>query len=419
MTPRDVIEIVVDQHAEDLPLHWNIRQTLAVAGHVALRHLARFDGRIAADQDGCVVAGASGLGRLERDLEEAGAARFFAAAIVALDAADRAAFDRSVIAAESNPEALVGVTAALGWVSATRLTDIGRELLNSRAPVRRLLGLAACRLHRVDPGTPLVTGLRDPIPGVRAEALRTAGALGRTDLDSSCVVAIDDDDQDCRFSAAYSAVLLGDRNRALSLLADEVPRDAAPRAEGFALALQAMATTAAHRVLQTLATNSAHQRWLIRGSGIVGDTAYLTWLIQQMTNEKTARLAGESFSLMTGVDLAQRDLERKPPENFESGPNDDPDDPNVDMDPDDGLPWPDPKKIETWWAANGSRFQAGTRYFMGQPVTREHCIDVLKNGYQRQRILAAHYLCLLDPGTPLFNTGAPAWRQQRLLAKMG
>jgi hypothetical protein len=55
---------------------------------------------------------------------------------------------------------------------------------------------------------------------------------------------------------------------------------------------------------------------------------------------------------------------------------------------------------------------------MGAPVTRAHCIDVLKNGYQRQRILAAHYLCLLDPGTPLFNTSAPAWRQQKLLAQM-
>ena len=51
-----------------------------------------------------------------------------------------------------------------------------------------------------------------------------------------------------------------------------------------------------------------------------------------------------------------------------------------------------PEKGREWWAANGSRFQKGTRYFMGAPVTREHCIDVLKNGYQRQRILAAHYL---------------------------
>jgi hypothetical protein len=82
------------------------------------------------------------------------------------------------------------------------------------------------------------------------------------------------------------------------------------------------------------------------------------------------------------------------------------------------LPWPDIAKVERWWAANASRFQKGTRYFMGAPVTREHCIEVLKNGYQRQRILAAHYLCLLEPGTPLFNTSAPAWRQQRWLAKM-
>jgi uncharacterized protein (TIGR02270 family) len=88
------------------------------------------------------------------------------------------------------------------------------------------------------------------------------------------------------------------------------------------------------------------------------------------------------------------------------------------MDPDDGLPWPDPEKIKNWWAKNSSRFTPGQRYFIGAPVTRAHCIDVLKNGYQRQRILAAHYLCLLEPGTPLFNTSAPAWRQQKLLAGM-
>jgi hypothetical protein len=43
---------------------------------------------------------------------------------------------------------------------------------------------------------------------------------------------------------------------------------------------------------------------------------------------------------------------------------------------------------------------------------------LLKNGFQRQRMAAAIYLCLLKPGTPLFNCAAPAWRQQRLLAQM-
>ena len=106
------------------------------------------------------------------------------------------------------------------------------------------------------------------------------------------------------------------------------------------------------------------------------------------------------------------------PEGFEAGPTDDPDDPDVAMDPDDGLAWPDPEKIRAWWAADGKRFQPGARHFMGKPVSRAQGIDILKNGRQRQRTLAAHYLCLLHPGTPLFNTSAPAWRQQRLLPQM-
>jgi len=129
-------------------------------------------------------------------------------------------------------------------------------------------------------------------------------------------------------------------------------------------------------------------------------------------------VAGEAFSLIAGADLARLGLDRKPPKTFESGPNDDPDDPNVAMDPDEGLPWPDVERVDQWWEAQSSRFPKGIRYFMGVPVTREHCIAVLQNGYQRQRILAAQYLCLLEPGTPLFDTSAPAWRQQRLLAKM-
>ena len=137
-----------------------------------------------------------------------------------------------------------------------------------------------------------------------------------------------------------------------------------------------------------------------------------------MDDLKLTRLAGESFSFITGLDLAYLDLERKPPENFESGPNDDPNDDNVEMDADDGLPWPDPIKIQKWWDANKLKFQNGSRYFMGQPVTVEHCKQVLKDGYQRQRIAAAQYLCLLQPGTVLFPTSAPAWRQKRLLERL-
>lgn len=160
-------------------------------------------------------------------------------------------------------------------------------------------------------------------------------------------------------------------------------------------------------------------RLLIQGIGVAGDPHFVPWLIQQMQDLKLTRLAGESFSLITGLDLAQLDLERKPPESAEFGPNDDPNDDNVAMDEDDGLPWPDPEKIGAWWQINGHRFAAGTRYFMGETPSPAHCLAVLKNGFQRQRMAAAVYLCLMKPGTPLLNTAAPAWRQQRWLDAMG
>ncbi len=103
---------------------------------------------------------------------------------------------------------------------------------------------------------------------------------------------------------------------------------------------------------------------------------------------------------------------------METGPTENPEDADVALDRDGDLPWPDPAKVRAWWDGNGQQFLNGTRYFMGEPVTHEHCLKVLKVGYQRQRNAAAHYLCLLQPGTPLFNTSAPAWRQQRWLAKM-
>jgi uncharacterized protein (TIGR02270 family) len=180
-----------------------------------------------------------------------------------------------------------------------------------------------------------------------------------------------------------------------------------------------MPLSQAHELLRTLAQEPAQIRWLIKGAGIAGDPIYVSWLIKHMSNDTLARLAGESFTLITGADLAALDLERKPPEHFESGPNDNPNDSNVEMDEDDGLPWPDIERIERWWAQNSSRFAPGQRFFVGAPVTREHCIEVLKTGYQRQRILAAHHLCLLEPGSVLFEWRAPAWRQSHALAALG
>jgi hypothetical protein len=75
-------------------------------------------------------------------------------------------------------------------------------------------------------------------------------------------------------------------------------------------------------------------------------------------------------------------------------------------------------KLRAWWHSHRQEFVAGSRYFMGKPLSAAHSVTVLKSGFQRQRILAARHLCLLVPGTPFFNCAAPAWRQQRMLSAM-
>jgi uncharacterized protein (TIGR02270 family) len=417
MMPSPVIPAVLEQHADELTSLWAVRDALCEAADIRLRDLGRFDERIAAHEDGCVLGGDDALRVLTAQLAATSAGRIFGVAVVGFELEDRSTIARCVALAEASPEARRGMTSALGWVGPVRLRGIVKNLLTASSAIHRTLGLAACRLHGVDPGAALPAALKDPDHELRAEAVRTAGSLGQVDLVSD-LSAVVDEDAACQFWSAWSAVSLGNRGRALDTLTNVALSAGRHRRRAFRLVCQAMSATTAHETLRRLAVESAQMHWVIEGSGIVGDPVYVPWLIKHMTEPKTARLAGEAFSLITGVDFGQSGLEGKRPEGFESGPNEDPDDPNVERDPDDGLPWPDVTRIEKWWEANRGRFPKGTRYFMGAPVTREHCIDVLRNGYQRQRILAAHYLCLLEPGTPMFNTSAPAWRQQRRLAKI-
>jgi uncharacterized protein (TIGR02270 family) len=418
MSGVQVLPHVLQQHVAEAASAYDMRSALRAAPHVGVREIRWCDDRLAAHLDGLSIADEQAWPFVEAALEAASPGAVFVVAIRAIEARQPDRLDRLFAFAEAIPETRPGLVSAFGWLERKQLQGIVASLLDAREPFRRTVGIAACSLHRVDPGLMPARRIFDVSPSVRARALRTAGEIGCQEVDSACTAALLDDDPECRDWAARSSVLLGNRGTSLQVLTDTGLAAGPHRLRSFRLVLQAMSAKAAHGVLQELAKDPAQLRWLIQGSGIAGDPKYVPWLIGHMAHEKTARLAAEAFSLITGVDLSASDFERQTPENVESGPNDDPDDPNVDMDPDEGLPWPDPQKIEAWWAANGSRFPPGTRYFMGAPVTREHCIDVLKNGYQRQRILAAQYLCLLNPGTPLFNTSAPAWRQQKLLAGM-
>lgn len=415
------IPSVLDQHVEEAAMLRHTRSVLVRAPHLRLHQLRRHDDRIAAHLDGIAVAGPHGLERCRAALERPGAGEVFAIAVRALEERDGASIERLGTLAAALPDALRGLLSALGWVSAPLLQGTVRKLLQSPDSLSRRFGLGACRVHRTDPGAALEPMLHDPDPLLRAEALRAAGELGRRDLLDLVRDGFADDEPRVVFWAGWSACLLGDRSRALELgYAASQDGEAAPR--GLTLALLAGEFAAAHALVRSLTAQArerpTQQRRLISACGLLGDAQFVPWLVERMSDDRLARLVGEAFTLITGTDFLRLDLERRPPEGLESGPNDDPNDDNVAMDEDDGLPWPDQAKVQAWWQHESHRFQPGVRYLLGAPPSWEHCIEVLKTGYQRQRMVAAQTLCLVRPGTVLFNTAAPAWRQQRLLASM-
>ncbi|SPB18050.1 hypothetical protein NOV72_05249 [Caballeronia novacaledonica] len=396
---------ILHQHLEDSACLRNTRSYLVRAPHVKLRHLARLDERIAAHLDGIAVAGRVGAQMTMQALDRPGKGELFTAAIGCIEARSDKTLLQLVALGEAVPAARSGLHSAFGWVSASRLQETVGGLLASDDPAAQRAGLAACAQHRVDPKRFLDTAIASENAAVRARALQCAGEIGRIDLLGACIARLDDEDATCQRRAAQSALLLGDRNASLDILRELAPADAA----------SALPPAEARRLLESIAARHIGKRLLVRAIAHAGDPHYIDWLIGLMSDDRFARIAGESFSFITGADLAWLDLDRKPPERIPAGPTDDPGDPDIAMDEDDGAPWPDAGKIAQWWQAHAPRFESGRRYLCGAPPSKAHCIDVLKDGYQRQRMAAARHLCLLEPGTALFNCAAPSWRQQRRL----
>ena len=412
---RHVIERVVLQHAEDAAALRATRTTLVRSPQVELDRLAHPDERLYAHLDGLRVAGDDGYRMAQTALEFPGVGEIFVVAVSALERQDRAQFERLLALVGVVPDAERALASACGWVSPASLRGLIAELLASSDATQRWLGVAACALHRVDPGAVLGTTIEDPNDLLRARALHAAGQVSRVDLLEACVSRMDEGDAACRYRAATSALLLGGGMRAARALQTIVQKPGPFSRQALQLLLLHADPAQARALVRELIARQAPARLVIEATGWAGDVQAVPWLIQQMAEPRQARVAGEAFTLLTGADLARLDLEGPSPETVEVGPTEDADDDNVDLDPDENLPWPGVARVHAWWDANRSRLPAGTRCLMGAAADEAQCQKVLRESAQRQRAIAAVLLKLMHPESVLFNVAAPAPRQQRLL----
>ena len=179
---RAPILAVVQQHQEEAASLRSTRQFLIAAPHVRLHHLRRLDDRIAAHLDGLAVAGELGSRLCEAALESPGIGEVFAATVRAIEDRSAQSLARLMSLAEAEPACQTGLLSAFGWVSATSLRGITKQLLDSPSAFQRQVGLAACGLHQVDAGPALDGALRDPDVVLRRRGLQLAGEQGRLDV---------------------------------------------------------------------------------------------------------------------------------------------------------------------------------------------------------------------------------------------
>lgn len=412
--PHAIVPHVVLQHAEGAAFQWVLRDAAVSAPHYDCVDLAALDERVEAHLDGLLIAGEPGWRLVQQELEWKEAGEAFVATSLAFSSGDAGRIDRALEVVASESDLSRGAISALAWMTdAQEAKTLNRRLLDDERPAVRYVAVAAASVRREDPGVALAGALDHEDQKVQARGARAVAELGRVDLLASTKALRSHHDEVVRFWSTWAAALLGDATSA-TMLGALGPGNAL-RWRAVDLASRCMPLPETHAWHAELASSPEHLRLAIQGTGAAGDPERIPWLIEQMATPELARPAGEAFTMITGVDLAYDDLDGDWPEGFEAGPTENPEDEDVEMDPDEDLPWPDPELVGRWWSAHRSEYQPGRRYLLGRPIERQSLEHALRHGMQRQRAAAALELALLDPGKPLFEVRAPGFRQQKLL----
>lgn len=103
--------------------------------------------------------------------------------------------------------------------------------------------------------------------------------------------------------------------------------------------------SASRSILQSLQSDIANRRLVVASIGILGDPAYVPWLLQVMEHDKHAWLAGEAVSFISGVDLGTQAWFRAAPDELIDEERGSAEKLSVELDPDAGLAWADRDKL--------------------------------------------------------------------------
>ncbi|MDH0865774.1 TIGR02270 family protein [Mitsuaria sp. GD03876] len=415
-------EAVLAMHAEEAPFLWASRDHAVQAAHYTLDALVRLDDRVQAHLEGLQVDAGAGARHARRALATLDAGTVFMVGALAFQGDEPDRVRDAFAAASGLPDGRRPLASALAWQDDAASRRWRDRLLTSSSPQARRVAMDASRLCRSTTVAEVLDALADRDAHVRAAGARAAGECRLEGAIGALRALLRDADDLCRFRAAWSLTLLHDADGLAALIPFcEHPAVAWGAIE---LSLRVLSLERGRELARRLAGAPFARALVIGATGVIGDPQALPWLLGQMNDPAVARVAGEAFSGITGVDLDRDDLSKDAPDIDDAQAADDAqasdavDDDIAAMPPrhQDSLPWPDVDKLKAWWDQHRDEFHPGQRHLCGQPVSAAQARRVLKQGRQRDRAAAALELSLLEPSTVLFDVRARGRLQRKRMA---
>ena len=400
-----VIASVLEQHADEVSMLFELREHVADARDLTLGTLAEIDSRVDAHLDGLRIAGKEGLQRLAPGIAAADPGSIFAVAELSFEAADADHLKLALDSARAQETAVLAVISALAWAPRDIAGSTASELLQSPEPVAQRVAIGGAIAHAFDPGERLDESLRSGDAGLLAEALRAVGELPRLDLLSAVRSALEHPDPACAFAAARSAALLGDHS-GCGVLRRLVADGAKNSWQAARILPHALGASELRAFLRELAERPETRRAALQLGAALGDTELVPWMIELLADEDLRLAAGDALVDVLGIDPVALRLtveEREPPAEG----------------PDAGLPTWDGPSVEAFWAQEGAQWPHGVRHLLGREIAVSSLRAWLRSAKQRHRGIAALELALQEPGSGMFDVRLRGDRQLAALGGVG
>ena len=401
---RTAYEDIYDQYVDDASFLWLLRSVAVKQAHYDASDILELEQRIESQLDGLMGNVDLGWQACEDVLALHEPGEVFTAMVVAMRSHETSKIQMAVEVGIEDSHTLPGLISAMGWLPDNIVDPWIERFLQSKNMAHKYLGLAACSVRRLNPGQMLTRILQreDCFADQRVygRALRLVGELRRHDCMPALVRAMQSEHEEICFWANWSAALLGHRTGIADALKPIVFKSGRFQDRAINLVFRLLPVEQARDWLSILAQDEDQQRAVIKATGVLGDPHAINWLISKMYDPRLAKLAGESFSIITGVDFDKQEISIDEPAIHQKALATE----IEEIEEDENLPYPDVEKVADLWLTIGQNFIVGRRYFVGHPMGTQRLKEKLVHGNQRLRYAAAMELALNEDDVPLPNT---------------